>query len=96
MNQWIKLKQHINSKGIGSYVTRQELLKVAGSKKRKGNQDQVDLYRRMLTMVGILDHVGVGKYLIIKHIKDDLSSYMLKKAAYAYQPWQRWFIITSK
>jgi hypothetical protein len=94
MNQWQIIKNYINSKPIGYIITRPKLRNVAcnGSPLPQGisHTTTVDNYRRCLTILGILELKERGKYKILHHIKEDITSSFLTKVAYS-NDWRQWF-----
>jgi hypothetical protein len=85
MNKWETLKNYINSKEIGSIITRKSLghrIFNGPYPRTSSYGSTVDNYRRCLTKLGILSHVGIGQYKLNYYIREDLSSSELIKMAY--------------
>ena len=92
MNKWQTLKSYMNSKKIGSIITRKSLGHAIfnGPHPRTSSYGStVDNYRRCLTILGILSHIDTGKYKLNYHIREDLTSSELR--AMAYGGFREWF-----
>ncbi len=92
MNKWKKIKKYINSKEFGSVINRKDMRYYINGRYIKWAGEYStgeDNYRRMLTLVGILEHVERGNYKIIYHIRNDATSTEVKQAAYS--GWGQWF-----
>lgn len=96
MNKWQALKQYINSKPIGTIITRKEILKYLEKQKIANYVTTIDTYRMLLSHVGILDrvmvgpHVLFGSYKIAFHIKEKTTLSQIRKAANP-NSWESWF-----
>ena len=88
MTKWEAIKHYINSKPIGTVITRQVLLFDLNDKSK--TFCTVDSYKGILLRIGILECCGVGKYTILSHIRPDVSANEAKKAAYPIS-WRSWF-----
>ena len=94
MNKWQKIKHYVNSHPVGTIINRMDMRCYINGKHVPwyGNYSTTeDNYRRILTMLGILEWVERGKYKILHHVKKDLSSRQAKSAAYG-DSWKSWFI----
>lgn len=94
MTMWEKYKRYINKRSIGDVIFRKDILpylygdqNIPKSTYGTGG----DNYRRCLEKAGILERVGRGQYKILHHIKDDVTSSLIKELAYV-QNWKEWFI----
>lgn len=77
MNNLEELKCFLKSKNIGDLVLRREIMDL-----RSYSGCTMDAYRRRLTILGYLDHVGRGIYKKMKEIPDDFAT---KDSMYAYK-----------
>ena len=93
-SQWNILRDLINSIEIGKTMTRQHMLKTIFSQTTSGGSAKygytVDVYRRYLAMIGILEIVSRGVYEVKNHIKLNASISQIKKSAYS-RDWREWF-----
>jgi len=95
MNKWKALKEYINSRPIGTVITRKQLLKVIEKRVAARYITTMDSYRMQLKGVGILEtvkvgpHVLFGSYRICFHIKDSVTTSQLRKAK--SNTWKSWF-----
>jgi len=77
MSYFSNIKDYVNSKQIGDFVTRKELLQIAC------NASSVDPYRRCLVLCGFIEGTEkLGVYKKIKNIPDSLTSNKLTRNAY--------------
>ncbi len=93
-SQWNILRNLINSTEIGKTMSRQQMLKTIFSQTTSGGSAKygytVDVYRRSLAIIGILEIVSRGVYKVKNHIKSNASISQIKKAAYS-RDWREWF-----
>lgn len=89
MSKWETLKNYINSKEVGTIITRKEILKFNVYKRTSSYGTTIDNYRRCLKILGILENEDRGKYKICCHIRKNLTSSELKKIAYG--GFRQWF-----
>ena len=91
MNKWETFKKYINSREIGTIITRKQIMYFIykGPKPPTSSYGStVDNYRRCLTILGILEHVDRGKYELCYHIRNNLTSTELHSTAYGgYRNW---------
>lgn len=83
MNVWQMLKEYINSKQIGDTVYRKEIIYYIykgpmPARYQASYGSTLDNYRRLLTRLGILEHIGWGKYKVKHYIRKELTSVHLK------------------
>ncbi len=93
MTKWEALKHYINSKEVGTTIYRKDMryyIHNGPPPKTSSYSTTEDNYRRILTILGILDHIGRGEYKILCHIKNDLTKSEAQKAAYPTN-WRNWF-----
>ena len=77
MSYFSNIKDHINNKQIGDFVSRKELMSAAH------NSPSIDNYRRCLVLWGFLEGTEkLGVYKKIKDIPDSLTSNKLTRNAY--------------
>ena len=91
--KWEKLLKYINDKPIGTIFNRRDMRCYINGKHIPSAgkfSPTEDTYRRILTILGILENVERGQFKIIYHIRKDLSASKAKKAAYS-QAWRSWF-----
>jgi|WetSurSiteA1Bulk_404760.scaffolds.fasta_scaffold00030_10 hypothetical protein len=78
INYWQELKRFINHRQIGEIITRQQLMNLFRNylpyKSPTTSGYTFDKYRRYLTVIKILDHVGRGRYRINEHIPPWMTS----------------------
>jgi hypothetical protein len=95
MSMWKRLKEYINKTKIGDVITRKDLLNYLyyGSKPKSSNYGTGgDNYRRCLEKLGILEKCGRGRYKILYHIKENVSSEKIKQLSYKYDnTYRQWF-----
>lgn len=87
MNKWQALKEYINSKEIGTIITRKEMLTNLDNPKKFCT---VDTYKGILLRLGIIESYSNGKYKLLYHIKPDLTSSEAKKVVDS-NSWRLWF-----
>lgn len=90
---WSKLIKYINSMPIGTKISRAELCYVLD--KPTNCQNTTDGYRKILSMVNILETVSRGKYEIINHVDENLSYRQIRNVAYS-SDFKSWFIRVAK
>jgi hypothetical protein len=78
MNQWHELRNFINSKPKLQIFTRKEMVRaVHGSVNNfpylPKYELTIDHYRRFLTVIGYISHVGRGLYMVVKPIPEGMS-----------------------
>ena len=83
MSTWNMIKSYINSQEIGAVINRKDLIyHVYGGpmpKKYLGSYGStLDNYRRLLTKLGLLKHVSLGRYEVKYHIREDLKTNQLR------------------
>ena len=83
MSTWQMLKEYINNQQIGDTITRKEIVyhiyKGPMPGKFRGSYGStLDNYRRLLTILGTLEHTGRGEYKVKHHIRKDLSTVQLR------------------
>lgn len=92
---WSLIKTYINRLDVNEEFTRKDLFNIVYHKKcgklLRRYESSLDQYRRSLTLVGCLEHVGYAKYKKLKNIPKGLSTSKLKKHAYS-NSWKQWFI----
>jgi len=96
-SQWNILKNFINSTEIGKTISRKQMLNVIFSQTKSGGSQRygtVDVYRRCLVMIRVLEIVNRGIYKVNHHIKESSSISGIKKAANSngYREWFHDFI----
>lgn len=91
-SKWKMLIFYINSKKIGSNLTRKELMCQFGIKR----STSIDSYRRLLTVIGVLERTKQGVYTVKNHLNHNKFSYNdVKKFAYdPTEKWKQWFMVT--
>lgn len=89
MNKWETLKEYINSKEVGSIITRKDIIKFNKYRRTSSYGTTIDNYRRCLKILGILGYEDRGKYIVKHHIRKDLTSSELKSIAYG--GFREWF-----
>ena len=91
MNKWRKTIKYINSKKIGTTFSRYDMQKnVSELFYSSPYYNTADNYRKILSKLNILEHVSIGNYKILYHIRQNLSLRQAKKAAYS-DNWRKWF-----
>jgi hypothetical protein len=95
MNKWQALKEYINSKPVGTIITRKDMRRYINNgpppPRTSAYRTTDDNYRGILSRLGILETVERGKYKILYHIKSDLLSSEASNAA-SGRSWKSWFI----
>lgn len=95
MTLWALMKEFINSKEDGRYITRQELIEYILPERRKASAKQtystIDVYRSHLTNIKVLETVRPGYYIKLRDIPEALSSSLLKKISLD-KTWKQWFL----
>jgi len=97
-SQFDILRDFINSTKIGRTISRKQMLNMIFSQTTSGGSQQygytVDVYRRYLSIIGVLEIVGTGIYKVNHHINESSSISSIKKAAYSnsYREWFHDFI----
>jgi hypothetical protein len=93
MNRWQTFKKYINSREIGTIITRKEIMyhiyKGPTPPNTSSYGSTIDNYRKCLELLGILEVVSRGKYKLCYHIRNDISTSELQRTAYA--GFRRWF-----
>ena len=93
-SQWNILRDLINSIEIGKTMSRQQMLETIFSQTTSGGSQEygftVDVYRRYLSIIGILEIIDRGVYKVKNHIKLNASISQIKKAANS-RDWREWF-----
>ncbi len=96
MTKWEALKEYINSRPIGTVITRKKLLRSIEKRVAARYITALDSYRIQLKVVGVLEtvkvgsHILFGSYRICFHIKDSVTTTQLKRAAKT-NSWENWF-----
>jgi len=93
MTMWDRCKRFLNKHEIGEVITRPDFLYYLyqGPPPRNSTYGTGgDNYRRILSKMGFLEIVGRGRYKILYHIKDDITSTQIKEIAYG-NTWKQWF-----
>ena len=86
-----KVIKHIRSKEIGTFIYRQDLIKLNG---RWSGTSTADNYRNYLTHAGYLKIEHPGVYKILKEVPENMSYAQLVKEAYPHSEWtQKYKII---
>lgn len=88
---WQTLKDFINNLEINEKFTRKEIIKHIYVNEIYNSKITIDTYRNLLTNIGILKIVGVGRYVKLKDIPKSLDTKLLKKIANK-KSWESWFI----
>lgn len=95
MTIWALMKEFVNSKEDGSFITRAELIEHILPERRKPSAKQtystIDVYRSHLTNIKVLETVTLGYYMKLRDIPEDLSSSLLKKISLD-KTWKKWFL----
>lgn len=92
--KWNKLIKYINSIEIGEIITRRQLLKLIYNDpcyRGSGYGTTVDQYRRILSMIGILDIEENGVYKVLHHIRPNALASEVKEVAYSGDVYREWF-----
>ena len=84
-NKFQRVRELVNSKEIGSLITRKELITyveegLVGFSFSK--EHTVDHYRVALTKLGYLVHISDGVYRVEKHIEKTVTTLSLQRDAY--------------
>jgi hypothetical protein len=89
---WKRLRNYINSIGVGNIFTRKEMIQalIPSPESARGYQLTIDLYRRTITILEFLEIVTRGQYKVLQHIPDVAIS-RLTKMAYN-DSWKVWFL----
>jgi hypothetical protein len=77
MTYWQELKRFINHRQIGEIITRQQLMNLFRNylpEKSSIGGYTFDKYRRYLTVIEILEHIGRGRYRINQHVAPWMNS----------------------
>lgn len=92
MSMWTRCKRYINKRQIGTVITRPEFLYYLyqGPPPKYQRYGAGDKYRRCLSILGVLEIVGRGKYKILHHIKENVTSTLVKEISYGHN-WKQWF-----
>lgn len=92
---WDLLKTYLNNLKVGEEFNRTDLLKCVYvsplEKALAAGQTTVDQYRRYITILGFLSHIGHAKYKKLKNIPEHASIHKLKIHAYD-RTWRSWYI----
>lgn len=80
-SDWEKMKEFINSHEIGESILRSEMLQyIYSDKTMPGKCTTVDTNRRMMVVCGYLaDTHQAGKYIVVRHLEQDLTSTKLRQ-----------------
>ena len=91
LNKWQTIKEFINRQELGAIINRKEIMQMIynGPAPRTSSYGTtIDNYRRCLTILGILEHVSLGKYKLHYHIRDTLTASEVRAMAYGgYRSW---------
>jgi hypothetical protein len=91
MNKWEEVKRYVNSKEIGTVITRKDLMNLIYNGPHPPTSSYgttVDNYRRCLVLLGILDHTNIGEYTLRYRMREDLTVAELRSLAYGgYRSW---------
>lgn len=76
------IKRIINNTALGDVITRTEIMNLSKAVGAYLTTSYLDNVRRQLTVCEYLDYTGIpGKYIVIKHIPNEMTCYSLKKDA---------------
>lgn len=93
---WELFKSYINSLPDGTEFTRKQMFNgvydKTTAKVLRGHENAIDHYRLHSCHVGYLDHIGRAKYQKLHNLPQKLTSTMIKRFAFGYSPWEKWFI----
>jgi hypothetical protein len=79
---WAKVKAFINKQPIDNIILRKDLIHhvYKGPMPKKFNSSYgstVDNYRKLLTILGILEYADRGQYRVKYHVREDLTTTQL-------------------
>ena len=84
INYWLELKRFINHRQIGDIITRHQLMNLFRNylpEHRTIGGYTFDKYRRYLTIIEVLEHVGRGTYRINQRIEPWMTSKNIQRMA---------------
>lgn len=92
INKWEALKRFINGQELETIINRRDIMKLVYDggtpPKTSSYGTTIDNYRRCLTILGILEHVSLGRYKLHYHIRDTLTASEVRAMAYGgYRSW---------
>ena len=85
---WEVMRDYINSYQIGSTITRKDLM----SSVKIRSSWTVDIYRKILTNIGVLELEKKGQYKVKQKIPNNLTTSMATKLNQEFPHWKQWFI----